>query len=157
MRLGGKLWGTAALEVCKDWLRNGNCSRGTNCPYRHSNSDKVCKHWLRDLCKKGDQCEFLHEYNLRKMPECHFYTTFGAVSAAATAAGAHTAGYNWTRPRPVCRGIAATGHCNNGDECKYLHVDPEARRRPCPWYERGFCKNGACERCVRCVARGQAH
>jgi hypothetical protein len=22
------------------------------------------------LCKKGDACEFLHEYNIRKMPEC---------------------------------------------------------------------------------------
>ena len=24
----------------------------------------VCKHWLRGLCKKGDACEFLHEFNL---------------------------------------------------------------------------------------------
>ena len=42
----------------------------------------VCKHWLKGthsfimhcnaqgLCKKGDACEFLHEYNIRKMPEC---------------------------------------------------------------------------------------
>jgi Zinc finger C-x8-C-x5-C-x3-H type (and similar) len=30
----------------------------------------VCKHWLKGLCKKGDVCEFLHEYNIRKMPEC---------------------------------------------------------------------------------------
>ena len=68
---------TAALEVCRDWLSRGECRRGAACPYRHSNSDKVCKHWLRDLCKKGDQCEFLHEYNLKKMPECHFFSTFG--------------------------------------------------------------------------------
>lgn len=24
----------------------------------------MCKHWLRSLCKKGEACEFLHEYNL---------------------------------------------------------------------------------------------
>ena len=30
----------------------------------------VCKHWLKGLCKKGEACEFLHEYNIRKMPEC---------------------------------------------------------------------------------------
>ena len=36
----------------------------------------VCKHWLRGLCKKGDQCEFLHEYDMSKMPECYFYTRF---------------------------------------------------------------------------------
>ena len=37
----------------------------------------MCKHWLRGLCKKGDQCEFLHEYDMSKMPECYFYARFG--------------------------------------------------------------------------------
>ena len=39
----------------------------------------VCKHWLRGLCKKGDQCEFLHEYDMSKMPECYFYTRFSEL------------------------------------------------------------------------------
>ncbi len=45
---------------------------------RHVRGDKtiVCKHWLRGLCKKGDQCEFLHEYDMSKMPECYFYSRF---------------------------------------------------------------------------------
>ena len=33
-------------------------------PLSRSFNNLVCKHWLRGLCKKGDQCEFLHEYNL---------------------------------------------------------------------------------------------
>ena len=37
----------------------------------------VCKHWLRGLCKKGDDCEFLHEYDMAKMPECYFFSKFG--------------------------------------------------------------------------------
>jgi len=37
----------------------------------------VCKHWLRGLCKKGDDCEFLHEYDMAKMPECYFFQKFG--------------------------------------------------------------------------------
>jgi hypothetical protein len=37
----------------------------------------VCKHWLRGLCKKGDNCEFLHEYDLSKMPPCHFFINYG--------------------------------------------------------------------------------
>ncbi len=47
-------------------------------PFRHVRGDKtiVCKHWLRGLCKKGDQCEFLHEYDMSKMPECYFYSRF---------------------------------------------------------------------------------
>ena len=23
----------------------------------------VCKHWVKDQCKKGDKCEFLHVYS----------------------------------------------------------------------------------------------
>lgn len=30
----------------------------------------VCRHWLRDLCMKGKACEFLHQYDLSKMPLC---------------------------------------------------------------------------------------
>jgi cleavage and polyadenylation specificity factor subunit 4 len=30
----------------------------------------VCRHWLRDLCMKGTACEFLHQYDLSKMPLC---------------------------------------------------------------------------------------
>ena len=30
----------------------------------------VCRHWLRDLCMKGSACEFLHQYDLGKMPLC---------------------------------------------------------------------------------------
>lgn len=38
----------------------------------------VCKHWLRGLCKKSDAtCDYLHEYDMRKMPECRMFATFG--------------------------------------------------------------------------------
>jgi cleavage and polyadenylation specificity factor subunit 4 len=40
-------------------------------------SQQVCKHWLRGLCKKGENCEFLHEYNLRRMPECWWFAKYG--------------------------------------------------------------------------------
>lgn len=44
----------------------------------NSKGDKavICKHWLRGLCKKGDDCEFLHEYDMSKMPECYFYSKY---------------------------------------------------------------------------------
>ena len=52
---------------CKAF-REGHCPLGNVCPDKHqithSFNNLVCKHWLRGLCKKGDQCEFLHEYNL---------------------------------------------------------------------------------------------
>lgn len=54
------------------------------CEFKHTTNFRekavVCKHWLRGLCKKGDQCEFLHEFNMRKMPECWFYSRYGECS-----------------------------------------------------------------------------
>ena len=37
-------------------------------PRRHK---VVCKHWLRNLCMKGDKgCPYLHYYDPGRMPEC---------------------------------------------------------------------------------------
>ncbi len=57
----------------------GGCLRGPHCPYRHTRGGQstVCKHWLRHLCKKGDDCEYLHEYDMSKMPPCYFFQKFG--------------------------------------------------------------------------------
>lgn len=33
----------------------------------------VCTHWLRGLCKTGDKCRFLHEYDVTRMPICQFF------------------------------------------------------------------------------------
>lgn len=97
--------------VCRFWLK-GTCSKGQECPYRHSKGDKtiVCKHWLRGLCKKSDiNCEYLHIYDLSRMPLCHFYLTYGS--------------------------------CNNTD-CPFVHQSGDDRDQECPWYARGFCKKG---------------
>ncbi|CAF1691631.1 unnamed protein product, partial [Adineta ricciae] len=67
----------ANVGVCEFFLRS-SCSN-QRCPFRHIHGDKtvVCKHWLRGLCKKGDDCEFLHEYDMAKMPECYFFSKYG--------------------------------------------------------------------------------
>jgi cleavage and polyadenylation specificity factor subunit 4 len=30
----------------------------------------VCRYWLEKRCKKGEACEYLHEYVIEKLPEC---------------------------------------------------------------------------------------
>jgi cleavage and polyadenylation specificity factor subunit 4 len=60
--------------VC-NFFNLGKCEKEF-CPFRHIKAEQktiVCKHWLRALCKKGDSCEFLHEYDMSKMPECYFF------------------------------------------------------------------------------------
>lgn len=94
----------------------------------------VCKHWLRGLCKKGDHCEFLHEYNLRKMPECLFYSKNGYCTQGSECL------YQHIDPQlkiPECMNYNA-GFCAEGPNCKSRHV----RRTICPYYMAGFCPQG---------------
>ncbi|KAJ1612971.1 cleavage and polyadenylation specificity factor 4-like protein [Cryptosporidium canis] len=41
---------------------------------RHS---VVCRHWMRNMCMKGDFCDFLHQYDREKMPPCFTYQKYG--------------------------------------------------------------------------------
>ena len=48
----------------------GNNNMLTSAKYDPRLRTVVCRHWLRDLCMKGTACEFLHQYDLIKMPLC---------------------------------------------------------------------------------------
>jgi len=102
---------------------------------RHARGDKavVCKHWLRGLCKKGDMCEFLHEYDLQRMPVCYFFSKYGECS----------------NPDCVYRHISAEesmkecpwynrGFCKHGPNCRNKHV----KKIACENYLTGFCPDG---------------
>lgn len=98
-------------------------------------SDKklVCKHWLRSLCKKGDNCEFLHEYNLKKMPKCWFFAKYGRCDNPECL-------YLHSDPeakKPECPAFTK-GFCYTGPQCQFLHI----RRALCANYICGFCPDG---------------
>jgi hypothetical protein len=98
-------------QICRLALTPAGCPLGPlHCPLRHTDPSPlnfqpakqmpthprdrdrlatVCKHWLRGLCKKGDACEFLHEYNLRRMPECWWFAKYGYCSAGDECLYAH--------------------------------------------------------------------
>ncbi|CAE7377858.1 CPSF30, partial [Symbiodinium pilosum] len=40
-------------------------------------SRTVCRHWLKGLCMKGDKCDYLHQFDLNRMPECLFFLKTG--------------------------------------------------------------------------------
>ncbi|KAH7018523.1 uncharacterized protein B0I36DRAFT_207931, partial [Microdochium trichocladiopsis] len=94
----------------------------------------VCKHWLRALCKKGEHCEFLHEYNLRKMPECNFFVRNGYCSNGDECLYLHIDPQSKLPPCPWYE----RGFCPLGPECSKKHV----RRKLCPYYLAGFCPDG---------------
>jgi len=40
----------------------------------------VCRHWLRGMCMKGDECSYIHQDDKSKMPVCRFFLTTGTCS-----------------------------------------------------------------------------
>jgi cleavage and polyadenylation specificity factor subunit 4 len=76
----------------------------------------VCRHWLRDLCMKGAACEFLHQYDLSKMPLCRH----GERCKIKDCPFRHISEEN----RMECA-FYKSGFCIHGPFCRYKHA-----RRP---------------------------
>ncbi|OJD32890.1 zinc finger ccch type domain containing protein [Diplodia corticola] len=125
-------------------FKQGHCPLGNACPDKHPTSSAfnnsfhgslVCKHWLRGLCKKGEACEFLHEYNLRRMPECNHYSRHLTCSNGDDCLYLHI---DPESKRPPCPHYDR-GFCPLGPRCAKKHV---RRDRLCRYYLAGFCPNG---------------
>lgn len=95
----------------------------------------ICKHWLRGLCKKGNTCEFLHEYNLRGMPECTHFARSGVCPNGSECLYLHL---DAAVKRPSCPHYDR-GFCPLGRDCRDKHV---TRKALCRFYMAGFCPNG---------------
>lgn len=114
--------------------QKGQC-RDRNCKLIHIklSTAVVCKHWLRGLCKKNEKCEFLHEYNLKKMPECFFFNVYGVCNNNECL-------FLHLKPDSAARECIwyKRGFCKNGSGCKNKHN----RATLCWNYYSGFCPNG---------------
>ncbi|EXJ56648.1 hypothetical protein A1O7_06992 [Cladophialophora yegresii CBS 114405] len=141
----------SAVPVCPDFASTGHCPRGRRCPDRHptpsqqpsqhhhfgrhhQNDNYVCKHWLKGLCKKADACDYLHEYNLRKMSECQFYNQNGYCQNGDECLYVHV---KEGSKLPMCEDYNK-GFCEKGPRCPNRHV----RRKLCEFYLAGFCPDG---------------
>ncbi|KOS14140.1 cleavage and polyadenylation specificity factor [Malassezia pachydermatis] len=139
----------SADDLCPRFAAKGQCDWGSRCTLRHCITPSpsipttktrdvsrrtVCKHWLRGLCKKGDQCDYLHEYDLRRMPECRFYATFGFCNSADECLYIHI---DPSVKRRACERYER-GFCELGPHCPKKHI----RKMACPYYLAGFCPLG---------------
>ncbi|XP_017919520.1 PREDICTED: LOW QUALITY PROTEIN: putative cleavage and polyadenylation specificity factor subunit 4-like protein [Capra hircus] len=59
----------SGIALCT-FFTKGLCEKGKLCPLRH---DRGGGREKRVACKKGDQCKFLHQYDVARMPEGHFF------------------------------------------------------------------------------------
>mmetsp|Transcript_30028 Transcript_30028/g.45539 ORF Transcript_30028/g.45539 Transcript_30028/m.45539 type:complete len:593 (+) Transcript_30028:180-1958(+) len=81
----------------------------------------VCRHWLRDLCMKGAACEFLHQYDLSKMPLCRH----GDNCKIKDCPFRHISDAD----RLECV-FYSQGFCIHGPFCRYKHVRRERTDLP---------------------------
>ena len=90
----------------------------------------VCKHWLRGLCKKGDDCDFLHKLDHDRMPDCWYFTQFGEC-------GNKECLFQHVRPDEKTDECPwyARGFCKHGPRCRHRHT----QKKPCPKYLAGVC------------------
>eukprot|EP00045_Choanoeca_perplexa_P004074 m.35323 g.35323 ORF g.35323 m.35323 type:complete len:229 (+) comp12383_c0_seq1:161-847(+) len=113
----------------------GRCTRGPLCPYRHIKGNKgmVCNFWLRGICKKGDDCEFLHLYIEQLMPECYFFQQ-NHVCNKEDCKFKHVTDADRVKE---CAWYAR-GFCRNGPNCPFKHT----KARICQNYLCGHCPDG---------------
>ncbi|XP_024536963.1 30-kDa cleavage and polyadenylation specificity factor 30-like [Selaginella moellendorffii] len=83
-------------------------------PVRRSFRQTVCRHWLRGLCMKGNDCGFLHQYDKSRMPLCRFFARFGECREP-DCIYKHS-----TEDIKECN-MYKLGFCPNGPECRYRH------------------------------------
>jgi len=120
--------------VCK-FFNKGGCERDV-CPYRHAYGEKsvVCKHWWRGLCKKMDLCEYLHEYDLNRMPQCQFFSAEGGSCNRPECPFLHVTEEDKVKDCPWFD----RGFCKHGPNCRNRHM----LRQACPEFLAGFCPKG---------------
>lgn len=128
------------MEICQDFQR-GRCRYSdAECPHRHILSSfrhvqaRVCKHWLRGACVNGENCVYLHEYDIRFVPQCAFFERLGECTNPECP-------FIHARPEekiPECAPYRR-GFCPLGPDCPLRHV---LRSPACPFYLAGFCPLG---------------
>jgi cleavage and polyadenylation specificity factor subunit 4 len=79
---------------------------------RHS---QVCRHWLKNLCMKGDKCDYLHQYDPNRMPECLSWLKTGKCQDPDC-----TFRHVTTSERPECQRYRL-GFCKYGPMCRSRH------------------------------------
>ncbi|KAL3308681.1 Cleavage and polyadenylation specificity factor subunit 4 [Cichlidogyrus casuarinus] len=107
-------------------------------PFHNMNKSgaSVCRFFVSDECPYGSVCPFRHIRADRKVVCKHWLR--GLCKKGDDCEFLHE--YDLSR-MPECYFFTRFGVCMN-KECNFLHIDPASKIQDCPWYDRGFCRNG---------------
>ncbi|KAK3109886.1 RNA-binding component of cleavage and polyadenylation factor [Teratosphaeriaceae sp. CCFEE 6253] len=107
--------------LCPDFRSSHGCPRGPTCPDRHYVPPNE-RSGISNLI-----CKHFQRGLCKKGDACEFAHTFNL------------------RDERECKEFSRFGICPQGEDCTYLHLDPEKRgggAAACPQYTRGFCPLG---------------
>ena len=97
----------------------------------------VCRHWMRNSCKLGEKCNYLHVYDEKNLPVCNFFVRDGYCPKGDECDFRHPDGSDSDRRQPECP-YFEMGFCKLGVHCPLLHVKTVI----CPDFALGFCPKG---------------
>ncbi|OQS53906.1 CPSF4 [Ecytonucleospora hepatopenaei] len=114
-------------------FQTGQCWGNCNLIHTKLSSAVVCKHWLRGMCKKNEKCDYLHEYIIKKLPECFFFNVYGVCNN-------NECMFLHVRPDSAAKICVwyNKGFCKSGPNCKNKHITKSL----CWDYFNGFCPKG---------------
>jgi len=75
----------------------------------------VCRHWLRNLCMKGNACGFLHQFDKSRMPTCRFFAKYGECKEPDCP-------YKHSLEDMKDCNMYKLGFCIHGPKCRFRHV-----------------------------------
>ena len=75
----------------------------------------VCRHWLRNLCMKGDKCGFLHQFDKERMPTCRYFAKYGECKEPDCP-------YKHSNDDVKECNMYKLGFCIHGPNCRYKHI-----------------------------------
>ena len=96
----------------------------------------ICSFFLTNSCGRGANCPYRHVRGDRSVVCKHWLR--GLCKKGDNCEFLHE--FDMEK-MPECYFYSRFGECGNKD-CPFLHIDPEHKVKPCPWYDRGFCRHG---------------
>lgn len=131
-------------ELCRHYCRTGTCGYSKECPYVHDRSKvQLCMSYLgglqrhsglgssatnldvAQLCKRGPNCQLVHEVDRERAPECGPFTRNGYCPAGTKCV------YQHVKKAPGAQPCARflQWYCARGSKCAFRHSE-EFRERP---------------------------
>lgn len=83
----------------------------------------VCRHWLRNLCMKGDKCGFLHQFDKERMPTCRYFAKYNECKEPDCP-------YKHSNDDVKECNMYKLGFCIHGPHCRYKHIRLEGPPPP---------------------------